>query len=212
MTTLSELLEAVKACDNNKEYQKMLTLRAQIAKDYPGTQEAAEALYRIGLYFLFVEQHFDAAKQTFEQVLTMSDNVWVHAARVSFATLLLREEKPQKALLELRKVTQSSPSIHTISAFSVMELIYEQQQQAGEIQGIKEQKIKHYQTLIQNIKNQQPIQDPALLAYYLVHCGFEQQALLLYQEANACFKEVLALGESQVPTDLYKQAQKALLV
>jgi|GEM_PF-4052683 len=209
--SLNELQEAIKTCEQNKEYQKMLTLRAQIARDYPGTQEAAEALYRIGLYFLFIEQRFDAAKQTFEQVLTIADNVWVHAARVSFATLLLREDKPQKALLELRKVTQSAPSVHTISAFSVMELIYEQHKQAGEIQGIKEQKIKHYQIMIQDLKQHQPVQDPALLAYYLVHCGFEQQALLLYQDAHACFKEVLALGESKVPADLYKQAQKALL-
>src|SRR6476619_4956516 len=117
MSTVNDLVEKVRQCEAKGDLGGIVKLRAQIALDFPGTPEAAEALFRLGIYLLFIENQPDAAKQTFEDAIKTKDPNWSKAARVSLASLYLREQKTQKALLELRKAIgdKDTPSIHTVS-------------------------------------------------------------------------------------------------
>lgn len=209
MATLEGLVDQIKQCEQKGDLMGIVRLRAEIARDFPGTSQAAEALFRMGLYFLFVENQVPAAMQTFEESIKTKDPVWSKAARVSLASLYLREQKPQKALLELRKVTgeKEAPSIHTVSAFSIMESVLEEMGDAGAARKAKQDKVRHLATLADMARQEG---DDGVLAFYLVSLGQEQVSLGQFDSAKTLLGEIVSMGAGRAGQNTLNQAQSLL--
>lgn len=209
MPELAELHQQIRASEAKGDLAAITKLRAQIARDFPGTPDAAEALFRLGLFFLFAQGDIAAAMQTFEEAIKCKDPQWSKAARVSLASLYLREDKPQKALLELRRAlgTNEPASVHTISALSIIELIHDKAGDASLAREAKHEKVKHLQTVIAEARE---AKDDATLAYFLVSLGAE---LLLLNEGKAAmvlYKEVVEMGAPRAGEAMSKEAAAAL--
>jgi tetratricopeptide (TPR) repeat protein len=202
MADLAELQKQIAECETRGDFNGITALRAQIARDFPGTPAAAEALFRLGLYFLFALGQVPEAMQTLEEAIKIKDGQWSKAARVSLASLYLREDKPQKALLELRKTLGANepPSVHTVSALSIIELIHERAGDTLLLAEAKREKVKHLEALIAESRKQKD--DPSL-AYFLVSLGAEGTAAEPYEE-------VLAMGAARAGEALIKEATAAL--
>lgn len=213
MATLNELKQQIRDFEAVGDYKNIIHVRAQIARDFPGTTEAAEALYRLGIYFLFLEENFEAAAETFEDAIKTNDVYWSKAARVSLASLYLKDKKPQKSLLELRKVAfdGEKPSIHSISALSLMEMIFSNENNEEERFNIKLEKIKHLKSAIESQKLNHP-DDLNTIAYYNLMVGFEVTATQGANAGQMYFKEVLKIAEEseKVSAEIIKQATDML--
>ncbi len=207
--TLEEANEQMRRLEAKGDLRGIVTLRAQIARDFPGTPEAAESLFRLGLYFLFVENQPQAAMQTLEDAVKAKDPQWSKAARVSLASLYLREQKPQKALLELRKALgdKDPPSIHTVSALSIMEAIHDDSGDTAKVRETKEEKVKHLKVLVDQSRGEA---DDGALAFFLLSLATEQSALGALAEAKAAANEVVQLGPQRAGQQNIHQAQALL--
>jgi tetratricopeptide (TPR) repeat protein len=183
MATLDDMREEMQALQTKGDLRGIVKLRATIARDFPNTADAAEALFRLGLYFLFVENQTQAAMQTFEDAIKIKDSHWSKAARVSLASLYLREKKPQKAMLELRKaIGEKEPaSVHTLSALSIMELVHEEAGESAKVREVKETKVTHLRTLVEQARSGG---DQPALAFYQRTLTMELSALGLDPDAS----------------------------
>jgi tetratricopeptide (TPR) repeat protein len=191
--TLEDALAQMQQLESKGDLKGIIKLRAKIAQAFPNTPEAAESLFRLGLYFLFVENQPQAAMQTLEDAVKTKDPNWSKAARVSLASLHLREGKPQKALLELRKALgeKEPPSIHTVSALSIMEAIHEEAEDHGKVRETKEEKVRHLQSLIASSR---ATEDDGALAFFLLSLAQERLALNDIPGAKGAANEVVTLG------------------
>jgi len=207
--SVQALVEQIKQCEQKGDLMGIVRLRAQIARDFPATPEAAEALFRMGLYFLFVENQIPSAMQTFEEAIKTKDPQWSKAARVSLASLYLREGKPQKALLELRKaIGEKEPStIHVISALSIMESILEEQGDLNAAKQTKRDKVRHLAILADEARK---AGDDGVLAFYMVSLGQEQVQLGEIFSAKTLLEEVIAMGAPRAGQSALNQAQTLL--
>jgi tetratricopeptide (TPR) repeat protein len=206
MTTLADLLDRMMVCEQSGDLGGIVKLRAQIARDFPSTPEAAEALFRLGVYLLFIENQPDAAKQTFEDAIKIKDPNWSKAARVSLASLYVREQKTQKALLELRKAVSDKdpPSIHTVSALSIMEAIHEEAGANAEARKAKEEKVKHLTTLLEQARE---ANDDSALAFFAFSLAQELVALGTPASAKVLLSEVIGMGAPRAGQGLVQSAQ-----
>lgn len=206
MADLEALKNQIREHEARNDLRGITKLRAQIARDFPGTSDAAESLFRMGLYFLFVESNVPAAMQTFEEAIKTKDKQWSLAARVSLASLYLREEKPQKALLELRKAigNDETPSVHTLSALSIMELVLEREEKHGEVKEVKEKKLEHYAQLSEVARRDR---DDFSLAFFLLGWGEELVSLHRPGDAKPLADEALAMGPERSGKALHTRAQ-----
>jgi tetratricopeptide (TPR) repeat protein len=205
MSTVGDLLDKIRQCEAKGDLGGIVKLRAQIARDFPGTPEAAEALFRLGVYLLFIENQPDAARQTFEDAIKTKDPNWSKAARVSLASLYLREQKTQKALLELRKALgeKDPPSIHTVSALSIMEAIHEEEDNAAEARKAKEEKVRHIERLLDDGRT---AKDDGAVGFFLASLAQEHMALGQPQTAKTLLTELINLGASRVGQAMIAQA------
>ena len=206
---LAELHQQIRASEAKGDLTTITQLRAQIARDFPGTPDAAEALFRLGLYFLFAQGQIPEAMQTFEEAIKCKDPQWSKAARVSLASLYLREDKPQKALLELRRAlgTNELASVHTISALSIIELIHEKAGDTTLLREAKAEKVKHLQSVIADARKEK---DDPTLAYFLVSLAAEHNLLNDRSAATAIYQEVIAMGPARAGEAMSKEAASAL--
>ncbi len=209
MATLQDLQTQIKASESRGDLRGIVKLRAQMAHDFPGTTEAAEALFRLGLYFLFVEANVESAMQTLEESAKIKDGNWSKAARVSLASLYLREGKPQKALLELRKTLgdKDPPSIHTVSALSIVEMIHEQAEETQLARGAKEDKAKQLEALAKLARD---AHDDGTLAFWLISLAAEKRALGENATSRKLYEEVQAMGATRAGDANFKEAHAAL--
>jgi Tfp pilus assembly protein PilF len=209
MASVSDLVEQIRQCEAKGDLGGIVKLRARIARDFPGTPQAAEALFRLGVYLLFIENQPEAAKQTFEDAIKTKDPNWSKAARVSLASLYLREQKTQKALLELRKALgeKDPPSIHSVSALSIMEAIHEEAGAAGEARKAKEEKVKHLEQLLAGSKENN---DDLATGFFLVSLAQEHTALGAPATAKSLLGQVVQMGSSRVGQGIITQAQGLL--
>lgn len=209
--SLDALLAEMQALESKGDLRGIVKLRARIAAEHPDTPEAAEALFRLGLYFLFVESQPQAAMQTFEQAIKIKDPNWSKAARVSLASLYLREQKPQKALLELRKALgeKEPPSIHTVSALSIMEAVHEQSGDAAEARKTKTEKVRHLEVLLQQAV---AAADDAAVGYFTVSLAHESLGLGRPAEAKQLAQQVVAMTAARAGQSAVHQAQALLKV
>ncbi len=131
------------------------------------------------------------------------------AARVSLASLYLREGKPQKALLELRKaVGDKEPStIHTVSALSIMEAIHEEGEEPALARKAKQDKVGHLANLADDARK---AGDDAGLGYYLLCLGQEQALLGEFIMAKTFLNEVVSMGPGRAGQGAVTQAQTLL--
>jgi len=209
MADLAELHSRIKQLEAKGDFAGITRLRAEIARDFPGTPDAAEALFRLGLFFLFAQGEIPAAMQTFEEAIKCKDPQWSKAARVSLASLYLREDKPQKALLELRKAvgTNEPPSVHTISALSIIELIHDKAGDTHMAREAKQDKVKHLEAVIADARK---AKDDPTLAYFLVSLAAERALLGEGRTASTLYKEVVDMGAARAGEAMAKEAAAAL--
>lgn len=207
--SIAELTARIRECEAKNDFMGIVRLRAQIARDFPNTPEAAEALFRLGLYFLFAQNDVPSAMQTLEDAIKTKDPHWSKAARVSLASLYLREQKPQKALLELRKAVNEKepPSIHTVSALSIMEAVLEEQGNHAAAEKAKQDKLQHLAALADDARTKG---EHGALAFYLVSLGQELLRIRQADAAKKTFDEVIALGPEKAGQQTFTQAQTLL--
>lgn len=205
MPDIEALRQKIREHEARNDIRGVTKIRAQIARDFPNTPDAAEALFRMGLYFLFVEASIPSAMQTFEAAVQCKDKHWSLAARVSLASLYLREDKPQKAMLELRKALSDKqpPSVHTLSALSIMELVLEREQKHQEAKTTKEQKLEHYSVLSDEARSEG---DDVSLGFFLLGWAEELASLGRNRDAIPLCDEAVALGPERAGKSLHARA------
>lgn len=109
MTGLSSLLGDLERALAIRDLDLAASVRRTIVEGHPGTTAAAESAYKLGLDALYRRHDLDAAVRWFRGVVRAKAPKWSAAARVSLALVLLRQQKHQRALFELRKAASADP-------------------------------------------------------------------------------------------------------
>lgn len=91
------------------EQSNAASVRETISDGHPGTPEAAEASFKLGLYRLFKERNLDTASVALRVAAKAKHPVWSPQARMALGQILARQGKVQQAVFELRRVAGMSP-------------------------------------------------------------------------------------------------------
>src|SRR4051794_10182930 len=104
MALLADLLTLLAELDASHDLDGLKQVRLRIVEQYPDSDAAGEALYKIGLDALFRQRQLEEAVSYFEQAAALKQPFWSAAARTSLGLCYYHQRRGQKALFELRKV------------------------------------------------------------------------------------------------------------
>ena len=148
MAQLDALLSELANFDAHHDLAGLRRVREQIVAEHPQSEAAVEALYKLGLDLLFRERNLALAMARFEEAAKSKAPFWSDAARTSLGLCLFHQHRSQKALLELRRVAyQEKPSVHTVTALSFVEAIYEAEGNADEVKRARKDRIGQLEQL-----------------------------------------------------------------
>lgn len=209
MDLLNTLLQNVSAAEAAQDFDAMREARNRIVEGYPGSVEAAEALYKVGLDSLFRQRDIVQSIAVMEQAAKCAHPFWAAAARTSLALCYVHQRRIQKALFELRKVAYvREPSAHSITALSFMETVLMDEQKPQEAAKIRKDRVLQLEEMLH--AHRTGTLRIAERAHYL-----HQLALALADNkerarAKAAIEEALALGAEAVGAELTQTLKKAL--
>ncbi|MBN1960128.1 MAG: tetratricopeptide repeat protein [Deltaproteobacteria bacterium] len=207
MAQLDVLLSELANFDAQNDLEGLRRIREQIVAEHPQSVEAAEALYKIGLDLLFRERNLSEAMENFEEAAKRKVAFWSDAARTSFGLCLFHQRRPQKALLELRKVAyQENPSSHTVTALSFIEVIHESDGKTDEAKRTRKDRITQLEKLAYQTENTQA----AERGYYLYMLGLAYRDQGSDEIAIQTLQEAKAIGQEALGDELYRSITEAL--
>lgn len=179
------LIQAMRAGDE----AEVRRLREAIIRDRPESPLAAECHFRLGLEALFSRRDLDAAAEHFRAAGRLKHAPWSESARLSLASILMRQGRTQQAIFELRKVVARTPeSLLTAQAYGMMTLFLSQ---SGQTEAADRAQKAHHALLRRLQTDLASAADRASATYLL-----GEELLLLGQraEALAAFESAIASG------------------
>lgn len=201
MTELTTLVNKLASLEESSDLGGLRQLREEIVEQYPDSEAAVEAEYRLGLDLLFHARDLDAAIERFAQAAQKKHPFWSAAARTSLGLCFFRQGKSQKALFELRKVAYpEQPTSHSVSALTFIEDIAEIEGDAEEVMRVRNERIKQTRSLVESGRNK----DPSERGYYLYSLGVALQDRGDHEEARTVLEDAKNLGPDGLGADLYR--------
>jgi tetratricopeptide (TPR) repeat protein len=195
-------------------------VREQIVTEHPQSEAACEALYKIGLDLLFHEHRLSDAMENFADAAKRKVPFWSDAARTSLGLCLFHQQRPQKALLELRKVAyQDQPSAHTVTALSFIEIVYQAAGNVDETKRARQDRIAQLERLAAaNPRDPGGSSSPSGTdspsvgerGYFLYLLGLACRDLGDDARATTVLNEAKALGPGVLGAELYRSVIEAL--
>jgi tetratricopeptide (TPR) repeat protein len=206
MSDLESLKQQLVTFDKAHDLDGLRRVRESIVAEFPDSEDAAEALYKIGLDLLFRSRELDKAVDHFAQAAKRKHVFWSNAARTSLGLCYYHQRKNQKALFELRKVAyQEIPTSHTVTALAFIETIFENEGQLDEVKRVRKERITQLEKLVQEASSQ-----PKQTGFYLYTLGVALRDDGNKARADETLKRAKAIGEATLGTDLYKSILDAL--
>lgn len=206
---LKALLDELAHHDTQHDLNGLRSVRERIVANFPKSEAAIEAEYKIGLDLLFRERKLDQAVEKFETAAKSQHPYWAAAARTSLGLCYFHQRRTQKALFELRKVGYTKlPSEHSITALAFMENIFATDGKTEEAKRIRKDRITQLQQLISEMRS-----DPKRLGvcgHYMYQLGLALHDNQEAQQAHATLQEAAALGAQVLGEDLYRSVVSAL--
>ncbi len=201
MSELPELRDELTRLEAEKSYDGMLAVRERILAEHPDTEDAVEALYKIGLHCLFHGRDLTQATQHFEQAAKKKHPYWSAAARTSLGICYYHQGRGQKALFELRRVGYAEvPSEHSITALSFMETIHANEAEEEEVDRVRLERIKQLRQLIEK----QSDTSSSDLGQYLFSLAAAVHDDGDRGEARALLEQAKSLGPDVLGAELYQ--------
>ncbi len=209
MATLQSLLKDLADLEGQHDLDGMRRAREQIAEEHPDSDEAAEALYKVGLDLLFRDRQLDAAVEKFEEAAKLKQAFWSAAARTSLGLCLYHQGRNQKALFELRKVAYVKvPNVHSVTALAFIENIFETEGKGDEVLRVRKDRISQLEHVIQ--QNRDSKGDPSERGYHMHQLGVALKDQQDDARARAVLEEAKGLGPQVLGAELYRSIVDAL--
>ena len=209
MEALEALAQKIAHLDAARDFDGLRQTRQQLLHDYPDSDAACEALYKIGLDLLFRQRLLDEAVEHFEQAAKRPQPFWSAAARTSLGLCYFHQQKVQKALFELRKVAYpKAPNVHSVTALAFIENIFVTDNRRDEASRVRRDRIGQLEQLISH--SRQTGGSPAERGYFLYQVA---TALADHGEkarAKAALEEARALGAEAIGAELARTIDEAL--
>ena len=209
MPDLPALVEELAHHEPSMDHAAMRRVREAIVAEYPGTPEAAEARYKVGLDALFRERDIAGACGHLEEAAKSGHPYWGAAARTSLGLCYYHQKRLQKALFELRKVASvKEPGANSVVAAMWMERLLLQDGQAAEAQKARAQRIEQLRTLLAPATHP-PLELAERGAYlYQLGCALIDHGEKL--EGRRVLEEARALGPQVLGPDVARGVAEAL--
>jgi len=202
MAKLEALLNDLANFDAQQDLGGLRRTREQIVTEFPTSEAAAEALYKIGLDLLFRERNLDGAVEQFEAAARRKHPYWSAAARTSLGLCYYHQKRIQKALFELRRVGYPpQPTPHSVTALTFIESIFAQEGNAEELKRTRKDRITQLEALITESRTQAR---PAERGYYLYTLGAALRDHGDEGRAKAVLNEAKELGPAVLGAELYR--------
>lgn len=185
-----------------KDYDAAASVRRAIAQLFPDSSAGAEAEYKLGLDALFRQQKLDAAADHFRAATKAKVPAWGLPARLSLGLVLLRQDKPQQALFELRRVASAEPpTVLSAQAAGLVVIALTEQSKPTDADRARQQ---HRRILDRLTKHATGV-DQALAWFML---GMEKKFDGDRPGAREAFDSALAQGH--LPNEYVAQARRAI--
>jgi tetratricopeptide (TPR) repeat protein len=208
MAHLESLLNDLANLDAEHDLEGMRRVREQIVTEFPESDAAVEANYKLGLDMLFRSRDLGGALEKFEVAARAKNPFWSAAARTSLGLCYYHQKRLQKALFELRKVAYPpQPTAHSVTALTFIENIFESEGKPEEVKRVRKDRIGQLEQLVISAREDGRTQERG---YHMYSLGL---ALLDHGEggrARAVLEEVKAMGPDALGADLYRSVAEAL--
>lgn len=208
MADLETLLEELTTLDTRHDLDGLRRVRQEIVDDFPKSEAAVEAQYKLGLDSLFRQRNLDQAVAYFEEAAKRKHPYWSAAARTSLGLCFYHQKKTQKALLELRKVAYTDkPNTHSVTALGFIETIYEHEGNAEELKRVRKDRVHQLAELTKQLKSTGHGAERGHYLYILGQTYYDQGDTT---RAVATLEEAKALGPNVLGAELYRSVVDAL--
>jgi len=202
MAQLSDLMRDLDRALKAEDHAGAAAVRRTIMEGHPGTEPAAEAAFKLGLYRLFKEKDLDAAAADLRVAAKAKHAIWSPQARISLGQILARQGKFQQAVFELRRVATRTPvTLVTAQAAGLVVLTLRAAKKGADAE---RSRAKHLEQLQQLIGASDPHE--AALAKYML--ALEHKYDGRRDLARPMLEQALA-SEALTPDEI-RQAQQAL--
>jgi tetratricopeptide (TPR) repeat protein len=208
MAKLDDLLSDLANFDAQHDLQGLRRVREAIVSEHPDSEEAVEALYKIGLDCLFRERDLVAAVDTFDEAAKRKHPFWSAAARTSLGLCFHHQGRAQKALLELRKVAYpETPSSHSVTALGFIESILEQSGNSDDAKRARKDRVKQLEQLVDAARSGGRGNERGFYLHQLALAMREQGE---GARARELLTEAKDLGPEVLGADLFRAVASAL--
>ncbi len=208
MADLESLLNDLANLDAQNDFDAVRTIREQIIAEHDGTDEAVEAMYKLGLDFLFRQRDMLAAMESFAAAAKKKHPYWSAAARTSLGLCLYRQDRKQKALFELRRVAYpEKPSIHSVTALMFLENIFIEEGNSSETKRIRKDRIGQLSKLVDASRADSG--DAPQRGYHLYQLGLAYRDGGDEKNAKEALEDAKQLGPDVLGADLYGSVVEA---
>lgn len=208
MADLESLLNDLANLDAQHDLDGLRRVREQIVEHHPDSNEAAEALYKLGLDSLFRQRDIESAVGQFTLAAKRKVPFWSEAARTSLGLCYFHLKKTQKALFELRRVAYPDvPTHHSVTALTFIETIYTEEKNKAEAEKARKDRIGQLHKLVEATRD--PTQS-AERGLYLYQLGMALMDGGEKAEARKAFEEAKGLGPDAIGADLFRSVVEQL--
>lgn len=194
MSDPQALLEAIRVAADKEDSDALDELRKEYIELMPGSPEATEARYRLGLSLLFRHKDTNQAREFLKAAAADKGHPIALEARVSYALILHAQKKRQQAIFELRKMLSPNtvPSMHTASALDFLSLLLrESGAKEEDIVKVETQRREHLESLA-NAES-----DPMEKAHWWLRLGTayaDGEEPWEWQQARSFFQQIVRMG------------------
>jgi len=209
MANLENLLNDLANLDAAHDLDGMRRVREQIVEEHPDSDAAVEALYKLGLDFLFRQRSLPSAVQSFETAAKRKHPFWSAAARTSLGLCYYHQKRLQKALFELRRVAYAKePTPHSVTALAFLENIFSEEGQPEEVGKVRKERIGQLERLVaENREAKGPLGERG---HHLYQLGLAYRDSGDDEKGIAALEEAKGLGPDVLGADLFRTVVGAL--
>ncbi|MCK5691038.1 hypothetical protein KAI87_17275 [Myxococcota bacterium] len=210
MAELEALMNDLANLDAQHDMEGMRGIRTAIIEEHPNSDEAVEALYKLGLDELFRQRALNSAVEKFTEAAKRKHPFWSAAARTSLGLCYYHQKRVQKAIFELRKVAYSKPpSPHSVTALAFMETIFVNEGQSSEAKKARAERITQLLFLIDASLGADMGQERGFHLYTL---GLAYKDAGQNDEGDQALRDAKKLGKDTLGEDLFRSVIEALQV
>lgn len=209
MAELKSLLETIAGLEALQDLDGLRATREQLLVEYPESESAVEAGYKVGLDLLFRARQLDLAVERFAAAAQSKHPFWSAAARTSLGLCYYHQRRSQKALFELRKVAYAKQvSGHSVTALAFIENIFATEGKQDDAARVRKDRIAQLEQLV--AKDRSNTAAIGERGHYLYQLGLALKDSRDPERAHAVLQEAAGLGAAVLGAELHRSVVDAL--